>query len=227
MAALSVTCWKLIEVACSGAKEQEDEFARRYGVAIRNYLAARWRQLPLLSEIEDAAQEVLLECFRPGGLLDRVDPQRPGGFRPFLYGATRNVAKRFEERARRQREGTALSDVLANAVADETTLSCVFDRAYARGLLRQAFELLKERARIGDADLRSRVEHLQSRFRDGVPVRDIARHRNVDAKRLHRDLDRAKKEFRGALMEVVAQQAPNASTAQLTERCSEILTLVR
>ncbi|MBK8268830.1 MAG: hypothetical protein IPK83_11220 [Planctomycetes bacterium] len=35
-------------------------------------------------DLDDAVQDVFLECFRPDGALDRLDVHRPGGFRAFL-----------------------------------------------------------------------------------------------------------------------------------------------
>ena len=61
-------------------------------------LAARWRSSSQSSELDDAVQEVFVECFRAGGVLKRVDASRPGGLRPFLFGVVRNVALRFETR---------------------------------------------------------------------------------------------------------------------------------
>lgn len=223
----NTTCWMLIEGAVAGSLEDQNEFVRRYGAAIRAYLGARWRQSRLLHEVDDAVQEVLVECFRGGGILDRVERERSGGFRAYLFGATRNVARRFEERAKRRREGTSLSRVLDNAIADEPTLSRVFDRGYARAVLREAFELLDAKTSRGDDGQRFRIELLRLRFRDGIPIREIARQRNIeDVKSLHRALDRAKKEFRDALMEVAGRQFPNSSTAELHERCVEILSMV-
>ena len=47
---------------------------------------------------EDAVQEVFVECFRRGGALEAVGAGRVPGFRAFLYGVIRNVARRFESR---------------------------------------------------------------------------------------------------------------------------------
>ena len=47
----------------------------------------------------------------------------------------------------------------------------------------------------------------------------------VDAKALHREFDRAKKEFRKALAGVVAFHSPGTA-ADIEERCSELLAIV-
>ena len=222
----NTTCWFLIEGAAAGREGDRAVFAERYAAVIRAYLGARWRQSPRSSDLDDAVQEVFVECFREGGILERADRERPGGFRAFLYGVARNVARRFEERAGRRREGPCPSGVdLQNIERDESTLSRVFDRAWARSLLREAFTVLRERAGQADAGMSRRVELLNLRFRDGTPIRDIARDWQVDAKALHREFDRAKKEFREALAEVVAFHSPGTA-AEIEERCSELLAIV-
>lgn len=226
MSGSNTTCWFLIEGAAAGCEEDRTAFAERYTPAVRAYLGARWRQSPRSSDLDDAVQEVFVECFRAGGILERSDRERPGGFRAFLYGVVRNVARRFEERAGRHRERPCPSGLdLQNVERDGPTLSQVFDRAWARSLLREAFEALRARARQASPDRRRRVELLERRFHDGTPIRDIAREWQRDAKSLHHELDRAKKEFRKALFEVVAFHSPGTA-AEVEERCSELLAIV-
>ena len=227
MSGSNTTCWFLIEGAAAGREGDRTAFAERYTSVIRAYLGARWRQSPRSSDLDDAVQEVFVKCFREGGILERADRERPGGFRAFLYGVARNVARRFEERAGRHRERPCPSGVdLENVERDEATLSQVFDRAWARSLLREAFAVLREQARQAGPDRSRRVELLERRFHDGTPIRDIAREWQRDAKGLHRDFDRAKKEFRKALSGVVAFHSPGTA-AEVEERCSELLAIVR
>src|SRR4051812_16682848 len=91
-----VTCWTVIRGAARGEPRDRDDFARRYEPVVRVYLAARWRSSERIRTLDDAVQEVFVECFRGGGALDRLDPDRPGGFRAFLYGVVRIVALRAE-----------------------------------------------------------------------------------------------------------------------------------
>ena len=46
----------------------------------------------MAAELEDVVQEVFVTCFKEDGPLSRADPERPGGFRAYLYGVVRNVA---------------------------------------------------------------------------------------------------------------------------------------
>ena len=66
---------------------------------IRAYIAARWTKLGLDLDVDDACQDVFVECFRANGPIYRADRTAPSGFRAFLYGVVRNVARRIEEYA--------------------------------------------------------------------------------------------------------------------------------
>ena len=85
----------MIRAAAGGDAVARDLFATRYAPVVRAYLAARWRHSHFVRELDDAVQEVFLACLQPEGLLDRADSDR-GEFRPFLYGAVRNIARRVE-----------------------------------------------------------------------------------------------------------------------------------
>jgi RNA polymerase sigma-70 factor (ECF subfamily) len=218
------TCWTLIQAAAGGTPCQREDFARRYAPVLRAYLAARWRGMPLAQDLDDAVQDVFVECFRPGGALARLDPSRDGGFRAFLYGVARNVALRHE--ARRPRERPADSAEPLDAVADDhTSLSRVFDRAWARAILREAARLQEERARATGDKALWRVELLRLRFHENLPIRDIARGWGMEASVLHHEYARARQEFRQALLEVVAfHQAGDETTAE--EECRKLLQLL-
>jgi DNA-directed RNA polymerase specialized sigma24 family protein len=148
------TCWTLIRAAAGGAPREREEFARRYVPVLRAYLAARWRGSPLFQDLDDAVQDVFVECLRPRGALDHLDPARNGGFRAFLYGVARNVALRRE--SRRPREEAMHTDAPLDAVADDrSSLSHVFDRAWAKAILREAARVQEQRARAaGEAAAR-------------------------------------------------------------------------
>jgi RNA polymerase sigma-70 factor (ECF subfamily) len=215
------TCWTLIRAAAGGSAQPREEFARRYAPVLRAYLSARWRGSRLLQDLDDAVQDVFVECLRPGGALERLDSSRDGGFRAFLYGVARNVALRRESR-RPSPAGAADLDAISD---DHTSLSRVFDRAWAKAILREAARVQEERARaLGERELR-RVELLRLRFHEGLPIRDMARRWNVDAAALHHEYAKAREEFRAALLHVVAfHHAGDASTVE--EECRKLLTLL-
>jgi RNA polymerase sigma-70 factor (ECF subfamily) len=221
------TCWLLIEGAAAGRAADREGFARAYAPVIRGYLGARWRGAPLAGDIDDVVQEVFVECFRKVGVLARVDPGRPGGFRAFLYGVVRNVALRWERRSagKRGREPAAPVDP-DDVPDDEITLSRAFDRAWTEGLLREAGRLQEDRARTAGADALRRVDLLRLRFQDDLPIREIARKWGVDAERLHKEYARARQEFKAALLDVVAFHHPGPA-AEVERVCAGLLDLLK
>ncbi len=168
------TCWTVLRAASTGDAAARSVFARSYAAPIRVYLGHRWRDSAWTDEIDDAMQNVFVECLKPGGVLDSADPTR-GDFRALLYAVVRNVARRFEERAaehngHRPNESVHLDDLPAQA----ETLSRVFDRAWAQSLLREAVLRHAVAARNGDRDCRRRYRILRLRHQQGLPVREVA-----------------------------------------------------
>jgi len=191
------TCWEVIERAASGEEGPRDEFARRYAPIIRDYLGRRWKDTPLRAEVEDAVHDVFLECFRLDGVLERADSARSGGFRAFLYGVIRNVARRFEDvRARsRETQPTVSFDPNKQEML-ETSLSQVLDRAWARAILDEAGARHRKEAAIQGKDAMRRVELLRLRFEENLPIREIARHWDMDPDKVHQEYRAARREFR-------------------------------
>jgi RNA polymerase sigma-70 factor (ECF subfamily) len=225
MGAEESTCWTLLRDAAAGGEAPRAEFAARYAPVVRAYLASRWRGSMLIQELDDTIQDVFLECLRAGGLLDRARADQPGGFRAFLYGAVRNVALRAEARRARQRAHEPLDVLdLEGLPGREEALSRVYDRAWAKAVVREAAERQSVlAARHGDAALR-RVELLRLRFHEGIPIREIARLWGLDAASLHHEYARARQEFRSALRDVIAAQHPG-SPEDVDRECAQLLSL--
>ena len=121
------TRWSVIQGAAGGRHESRDTFARIYTPVVRAYLARRWGGTPLIGELDDALQEVFVDCFRDGGVIERAEAARDGGFRAFLYGVVRVVALRVETRRAKRREHVFASDSQSPDVAGrEATLSRAF-----------------------------------------------------------------------------------------------------
>ena len=201
MAESSLTCWTVIRAAAGGEADDRARFAERYEPAIRGYLGARWRSSPLLAEVDDATQEVFVECFKAGGALDRADPGR-GAFRAFLYGVTRNVARRAEQAwCRRERQ----PDSRVDAPELDADAGRMFERAWAEALMAQARALQSARASAAKDGALTRIEILRLRFEEGLPVREIAQHLQMDAARAHHEYAKARDEFRQALIDVVRE----------------------
>jgi len=220
------TCWTMIKGAAAGDDADRREFARRYLAVVRAYLLARWRGSPLLAEVDDAIQDVFVEAFRDGGALSRVEPDREGGFRPFLYGVVRNVAMRTETAGRRRKEAQAATRILNETPGPtEEQLSQIFDRAWARTVMREAAERQRESAAAAGESARRRVELLRLRFHEGLPIRRIAALWNADPEHLHREYARAREEFRDALRAVVAFHHP-AGREAVERECAQLLAML-
>jgi len=214
------TCWTVIRGAAAGRGEARAEFARRYGSVIRAYLGARWKDLPLVHEIDDATQDVFLDCFRENGALARADDSRPFG--AFLYGVVRNVARRVERES--ARNGLQLHSGF-DLETREKSLSGAFDRAWARSIMKQAAALQRSKA-AGDERAAVRVELLRLRFQEDLPIREIATRLGEDPAKLHREYAVARAEFRAALREVVAEHHPH-TPGDVERECQRLIRCFR
>lgn len=218
------TCWTILHAAAAGDAPARSEFSRRYLAVAREFLEARWSGRGLQTEVDDATQEVLLECLKPGGVLERADQAR-GEFRGLLFGVARNVARRFEERAakhgRLRPEDSAWLDHVAS---DEPGQATLFDRGWARSLVCQAKELYQARAHLlGDAG-RRRFELLERRFGNGEPIRHIAQSWGVPTQDVHNAYRKARTEFYSCLCEIVRTHA--ADGADIGAECRRLLELM-
>jgi RNA polymerase sigma factor (sigma-70 family) len=212
------TCWTVIAAVAAGSPGGRAEFARRYGPVVRAYLAARWRSCQSQQDLDDAMQEVFVECFKADGVLERADESR-GGFRGFLLGAVRNVARRLEgARARRREQPLSLEDI----ADDDPGPARAFERAWATALFREAGRLQEEKAQMAGEAAHRRVELLRLRFHDRLPIREIARRWGTDPAVVHHEYARARREFKAALMEVIAFHHAGAP-AEIEEACADLL----
>jgi len=200
------TSWDLIQQAAAGDRAARDAFLESYGPVVRATLAARWRGGALAQEVDDALQDVWVECFKTEGALERA-PERAGrGFRAFLHGVALNVARRREERSARGRPDEPLSGL--SLESPDTTFASQFDREWARRLVRDARDAFIERARAAGEDALRRVELLRLRFFEDVPIREVAERWQVDAAKLHHQYARAREEFRDALRATIQRHDP-------------------
>lgn len=215
------TCWTLVLDAAAGQDEARSQFAARYTSVIEAYLQARWKGNRLKDAVPDAVQEVLLETYKAGGLLDKAQPGLPGGFRAFLFGAVRMVARRFEEGRGQGKELALPTEFEAAGIgAVDPHLSMIFDRAWANALMQQAGQRQAKNAG-GDADRTQRLSLLRLRFQEGLPVRDIAERWQMPVEKVHKWYALARKEFRQALLEVMAEHQPGTE-AELEARAKEL-----
>lgn len=216
------TCWEIVRDAADGNETARNHFARRYEPIVRRYLGHRWRGQQYAAAIDDAVQEAFVELFRQQGALERVDPAREGGFRPFFYGVIRNVALRFETRVAKRGKDVTPSVVWPEGPAsDDPSLSAVFERAWLDAMLVQAVRELESRAQ-GDTVALQRVEILRLRFGDDRPYTEISRTLGIREPEVYREATRAREEFKAALLDVIARD--NGGTPKAIEReCREVL----
>ena len=227
MASAQTTCWTLIQAASQGESAHREAFTRRYEPAVRAYLLARWKGSPLTQELDDTCQEFFLECFRDGGPLVRVEKGRAGGFRAFLFGIVRNVARRCEQRSARQHSRASTGDIdLEYVESDDSGPAEAFGRAWAEALLNEAAERHAENARQAGPAAEKRIELLRLRFREGLPIREIAKDWEVDAARLHREYAKARDEYSQALYDVVLFHHPEATSAEVQRECLDLLAVL-
>jgi RNA polymerase sigma-70 factor (ECF subfamily) len=210
------TCWTVIRAAAAGSPGGRDELARRYVGVVRAYLGARWRSSALRADLDDAVQEVFVECFREGGALEAAGAGRVPHFRAFLYGVIRNVARRFESRPVR------VAGPLPEIEGNEESQSRLFERTWAQSIMAEAARLMKRRADDGGPEASRRVELLRLRFEDNLPIRKIAERWDVPAARLHHAYALARQEFRSALLEIVAFHQPG-TLAEVEQEAASLL----
>lgn len=220
------TCWTLIRDAARGDAAAREEFGRTYLPSVRAYLAARWRSTRFVGDVDDVVQEVFLDFLKPRGALERVDPQREGGFRAFLYGVTRVAARRVEGRRSRHEVGPRPSEEdLAAVAGDDTGPSAAFDRAWAEGILREAGRRQARQAEESGPEAARRVDLLRLRFQEDLPIRAIAERWGVDAASVHHQYARARAEFETALFSVVAEHHAGPP-ADVRRECARLLSLL-
>jgi RNA polymerase sigma-70 factor (ECF subfamily) len=216
MSVAESTCWTVIHAAAAGSRDDREQLARRYMGVVRAYLTTRWRGADQKVDLDDAIQEVFVECFRAGGALEAVGNGRVHSFRAFLYGIIRNVARRFESRP--VHEAGPLPDV----EADEADLSRQFERAWAQAIMAEAVQRQAQHAAQHGPEALRRVELLRLRFEDNLPIRTIAQRWGVPADELHHAYAQARREFRAALLAVVAFHHPGSS-AEVEQEAAGLL----
>ena len=218
------TCWTILRAASGGQGEARAAFAARYESTIRDFLAARWRGRLREVDIGDATQEVFVECLKPGGVLQRADPAH-GDFRGLLCRVTRNIARRFEERAlERGRIRPEDSIWVAQIASDDAGQATMFDRCWANALIQEAKSRFRDLAEQDGERGRQRVELLERRFGDDEAIREIAEAWGVPAQDLHNAYKKARREFYRCLKDTVAFHRPDAT--DLDGECRELLGLL-
>jgi RNA polymerase sigma factor (sigma-70 family) len=220
------TCWTLVEGAAQGEPRAREAFARCYLPVVETYLRARWARTSLGASVDDAAQDVFVDFIRPKGALTRAQRDHGnGGFRAFLYGVARNVARRHEA-GRRRRDGKEQSlPLTASFPADDERPAEAFDRAWAKAIMRAARELHAADASKQGEEAVEEVELLRLRFQRGLPIREIAARWGREPAAIHRLYGRARRAYTEALHQTVALQMPGTPVS-IRQECRRLLDLL-
>jgi RNA polymerase sigma factor (sigma-70 family) len=221
-----VTRWTVIQRAADGNPAGRDEFVGAYGKVIRAYLDARWRGTPLADQVDDAAQQVFLDCFKDDGALGRADGQRTTGFRAFLYGIVRNVARGMERTHARSSAHQDSGIDVDQLKSKEESLVRIFDRAWASALLSDAARVQLERARAKGPEALRRNRLLELRYGENLPIREIAKRWDVDPAWLHGQFRQSRDEYRSALEQVVRElhgDDESVSPESVADECRRLL----
>ncbi len=223
---MDTTSWRVIREAAAGEQIAKTEFVGRYSRVANVYFNARWKGTALTQEVEDAVQQVFIECFREQGVLTRVAPGRVTGFRAYFHGVLRHVAQRVESDPVRRRQVPATSGFVRQGPRDsEEGLSKVFDKSWALAMVREAGALMERRARSKDQQGQRRMKLLRMRFEEGLPIRDIAQLWGTEVRLLYREYQQARKEFRAALVDVLGNQM-DGTPAEVEQECRALLALL-
>ncbi len=218
----STTCWTLVRRAVGGNDRDREVFGQRYQPIMREYLRRRWHGWWLADQVDDAVQDVFVECFRVGGVLARATPGR--GLRALLVATTRNVARRYEEDAGRSRERTPDETAFLDAQPSrEETLTALFDRRWAESMMAEAARTMQLQA--ASAEARRRYELLELRFDQGLPIREIAARWGEPARKVHDAYARARREFHRCLREVIVERG-GVEPRDLDAECTMLLDLL-
>jgi RNA polymerase sigma-70 factor (ECF subfamily) len=135
------------------------------------------------------------------------------------------AALRAERALARQAERGPESGVpsVDHLPADDPGVSSAFDRAWAEAMVRRAGQRQRERAGQAGPPAERRVELLRLRFEDGLPIREIAQRWNEDPDHVHHEYAKARREFREALLDVVAEHHPGATPEEVAAEAEKLL----
>ncbi|MCB9872478.1 MAG: sigma-70 family RNA polymerase sigma factor, partial [Planctomycetes bacterium] len=193
----------MIRRAIGGDEQARDEFARIHYALVHAFLRRRWQGTTAMNGLDDAVQDVFLDCLRPDGALSRVDFARLHSIRAFLLGITVRVARRHERRrASRRQHQRPMAD--PNAVVESRpSVAQQLDRVWARALVQRALARLDHLAEV-DPRRQRRVALLRLRYIEDIPLRELAEVWSVDPAWLHHEHSTARRELSGALRTVLA-----------------------
>ncbi|PIE24642.1 MAG: hypothetical protein CSA62_02085 [Planctomycetota bacterium] len=214
------TSWTMIDGAAKGQAEAREQVALLYAPLVRRYLAARWRLPQDHEQVNEGCQDAMLQLFKPGGALENVNAHQGGGFRGYLYGLVRNVALMIERSSRRHSERQPNADFELDKIeVDEATLSQVFDRGWARMIAQRARSRMAAKLQDKKPEV---YRSLELCYSEGLAPRQIAKELGKSAGIAYELLRSARKEYRRALLDTVAEFYPGKTHAEIEATCREL-----
>lgn len=205
----------MIRNAAAGDPSARAVFVARYAPMLRRSFQRRWRHGPLRDCVDDAMQEAFLECLKHEGLLAKAAPIPGKKFRAYLATLTIHVAQRVEARASRNASRTCPSPPAVEPASKAAAPAETLDRAWAQALVQEALGEQRRRAAGISEKAEQRLELLEWRFRDGLPIREIAARLSVDPDHLHHQYAKARWDFERALRSVLRRRHPDASEERI------------
>ncbi len=193
--------WRMVQAAAEGDERARATFAQRYGNTVQRWLWFRWRHTPLRSYVDDAVQDVFVECLKPRGALSHVHPElAPHGFDAFLRGVVHHVACRVERsEARNFRHRRRLIEGAIPPAPPRLGSPEQLDHRWAQERIRTA---LRELDRQSPPMAHSLREFLRMHFEKELTVREIAALWREPVNRVHELRRRACRRFRECLLRV-------------------------
>ncbi|MFM1871718.1 MAG: hypothetical protein RL398_1140 [Planctomycetota bacterium] len=218
--------WMLVRAAAGGSAGALELLCERCRPLVERWLWFRWRHSPFVGLIEDATQEVFVECLRPDGALSHADPARSEhGFDAYLRGVVAHVAARVERRyARDFAHRRRLAVAAARADLPQHAVEAQMDRRWVRAVLARALARL-ETPQFATKMAHSAREFLALHLEQGLPVREIARRWHLHAAQVHELRRRAMRRLKNAVLHVLGKSHCRAA-ADEREAARELLALL-
>ncbi|MCR9244706.1 MAG: hypothetical protein NXI31_06725 [bacterium] len=189
-----------IDTLTPGDRQAVCAFCEHYLPIVKRHLRALWRDSTMDANVDDATQDVFVECLRSNGALSRLDVGRGHGLAAYVRGITRNIAARLGRRRARECRRCYLSNDLVSHTPDRTPDGLeLLDRTCSATAVREAVARLDREPAVPGHSL---GELVRLHFGGNQPVREIAKGWEVRPARVHEARRRACQHLRKLLLRV-------------------------
>ena len=168
------TQWDLLGEAARGDHGARATFVARYSPFVGLYTSAVAGRLDIPRQDQpDLVQDVFYEIFKDDGVLAKVDPKQPRGFRAFLRGVCRNVVFRAIEK-RPSRELQPETGDLDARSGDAVDPKDAYELAYARLIFKEIRRDMQRDAARASGDDAVAMRIFEGRYFNGHELKDVA-----------------------------------------------------